>query len=142
MKIIREVLQLKICFDGTGQQIEELDVHQITDNTYRVAENPIFTEQVSFGDIIKVRREQDIYYYMETMRKSDYKRYTWLLSKSAMQSEDIEKLKIQISEMNGKWETVFGGFLVVNLPKNSEFNLVQELNKIVAKFDKLEPGIS
>jgi hypothetical protein len=35
--------------------------------------------------------------------------------------------------MNGKWEQVFGGLLIVNLPSGTEYDVEGEINKLLNK---------
>ncbi len=135
MKPIKEILQLHLCFDEIGREIEVLDVSLIDKETLIIEENPIFNEQVSYGDIIRVKQEKEIFYYIETIQKSDLIRHSWLLSKDISESEEIEELKERINKSEGRCEQVFGGLLVVNIPKDSKINVDEEINKIIKKTD-------
>jgi hypothetical protein len=126
-------VQLHLCFDGVGREIEVLDVKRISKETMRVMENPIFSNVVSYGDIIRVREDRNIYYYLETVQKSDLVRHSWLLSKEATESQEIEDFKNKIIKMNGKWEQVFGGFLIVNIPADRQIGLDDSIRSIIEK---------
>lgn len=126
-------VQLYLCFDGVGREIEVLDVTRISRDTVEIMENPIFSNVVSYGDLIRVKEERNIYYYMETVRKSDLVRHSWLLSKEATESQEIEEFKNQIIKMNGNWEQVFGGFLIVNIPADRKIGLDDSIRNIIEK---------
>lgn len=78
-----------------------------------------------------MREEKEIYYYVETIQKSDYIRYSWLLSKEISESIEIEQFKNRILHLKGKWEQIFGGVLVVNLPLDTEYDVNEEINRLI-----------
>lgn len=136
MITIKDAQLLQICFDGIGREIEILDATQIKDNIYRIDENPVFTELVSFGDIIKVKQDKEIFHYVETVYKSNYIRHSWLLSEKVSRSNELEQFKIQIAGLHGKWEQIFGGIFVVNIPNGINFDVKRELQNIINKAER------
>ncbi|NBD25398.1 DUF4265 domain-containing protein [Paenibacillus glycinis] len=127
---------MSLCFDEVGREIEVLDVTVIDNDILIMAENPIFSEHVSYGDRIRVKVEKDIYYYVETLQKSELVRHSWLLSKEVSESSEIEQIKEAISRMEGRYEQVFGGVLVINVPKDAERAIVSEVNATIEKIDR------
>lgn len=127
-------MQIRICFDGIGREIELIDVTHIENDVYRIEINPIFNEEFSYGDLIKLRADKNIYYYTETVQKSNMIRHSWLLSKEVIESKEIEEFKEWITNLNRKWEQAFGGLLIINIPNDVNFNKYSEINKL---FDKL-----
>lgn len=126
---------LHICFDAEGREIEILDVTSVGEDKYRIDETPIFNPGITMGDIIRVKEENGIYYYQETIQKSPFKRYAWLLSKEAVESSDIEAFKQRIIENDGKCEQIFGGLLVINIPKHTLLDVDGEMNQIIKRFE-------
>lgn len=126
---------LHICFDAEGREIEILDVTSVGEDKYRIDETPIFNPGITMGDIIRVREEDGIYYYQETVQKSPFKRYAWLLSKEAVESSDIVAFKQRILENDGKCEQIFGGLLVINIPKHTLLDVDGEMNQIIKRFE-------
>lgn len=136
MSSIQDFIQLHLCFDGAGLEVEVLDVTQLDDDIYKIEENPVFTEKVSFGDIIKVNTTRDVSIYIETVKKSEFTRYNWLLSKEVVHSLELKMLKNKISDWQGKSEQVFGGIFIVNLPANSEIDIHKEVQKVIKTVQK------
>ncbi|BBI34264.1 DUF4265 domain-containing protein [Cohnella abietis] len=128
---IRNIQQLPIRFTEDSREIEVIDVIQVGDSLYRIEENPIFTELVAFGDTILVREEPDTYVYLETVRTSDYNRFSWLLSKEATDSQQLDAVKSRITALHGRWEHVFGGVFIVNIPKDAPYEIHDEMNRII-----------
>ncbi|MBD2867727.1 DUF4265 domain-containing protein [Paenibacillus arenilitoris] len=131
MKDLRDYMELHLCFDNEGREVEVLDVTQLEDNVFKIEENPVFTEKVSYGDVIKVRRMNDIAFYIDTVKKSKYKRYNWLLSREVVHSLELKQLKNKIGEWKGKSEQVFGGIFIVNLPANSPIDIHAEVQRVI-----------
>lgn len=126
---------LHICFDAEGREIEILDVTPVGKDKYRIDETPIFNPGITMGDIIRVKEEKGIYYYQETVQKSHFKRYAWLLSKEAVNSSEIAAFKQRILENEGKYEQIFGGLFVIHIPKSTLMNIDQEMNWIIERFE-------
>jgi hypothetical protein len=127
---------LHICFDPAGREIEILDVTPVGKDKFRIEETPIFNPGVTMGDIIRVKEEQGIYYYQETVQKSHFKRYAWLLSKEAVDSAVIATFKQRITENEGKCEQIFGGLFVIHIPKHTLIDVDGEMNRIIKRFEK------
>lgn len=136
MSSIQDFIQLHLCFDGEGLEVEVLDVTQLDDDIYKIEENPVFTEKVSFGDVIKVNTTRDVSIYIETVKKSEFTRYNWLLSKEVVHSLELKMLKNKIRDWQGKSEQVFGGIFIVNLPANTEIDIHKEVQKVIKTVQK------
>ncbi|WP_090648031.1 hypothetical protein [Paenibacillus sp. UNC496MF] len=134
---MKQIRQLQLCFDEDGREIEVLDVSMIDPDTLTIEENPIFSERVSFGDRIRVRRIGDVYYYIETLRKSELVRRSWLLSRRVSRSAELSAAKARIAEAGGNWEQVFGGLLVINVPQAFEGGIAADIDAIIADIDRL-----
>lgn len=131
-----ESTELHICFDEQGRDIEILDVTSVDRDKYRIEETPIFNPGVTMGDIIRVKEEQGVYYYLETVQKSHFKRYAWLLSREAVNSVDIAAFKERITRNDGKWEQIFGGLFIIHIPKDTVINVEEEMNRVIERFEK------
>ncbi|SFE51912.1 protein of unknown function [Paenibacillus algorifonticola] len=129
-------VELGISFHSSGQEIEMLKVTPIDDQRYRIEENPLFTEMVSFGDIIKLEQQGNIYFYKETVRKSRLRRYSWLLSQDVASSEELAAFKNRVADSGGNWETIFGGMLIINVPSHIDFDPDVEINNITVSKDR------
>ncbi|RCW42136.1 DUF4265 domain-containing protein [Paenibacillus prosopidis] len=136
MSSIQDFIQLHLCFDGAGLEVEVLDVTQLDEDIYKIEENPVFTEKVSFGDVIKVNTIRDVSIYIETVKKSEFTRFNWLLSKEVVHSLELKLLKNKIRDWQGKSEQVFGGIFIVNLPANTEIDIHKEVQKVIKTVQK------
>ncbi|CAM4483390.1 DUF4265 domain-containing protein [Paenibacillus typhae] len=130
-----DTVGLHICFDESGREIEVLDVTPVAHDKYRIEETPIFNPGIALGDIIRVKEKQGISYYVETVQKSAYIRYAWLLSKEAAASREISALKQAVKENGGRYEQIFGGFLVIHIQKGTAVDVEAEMSRILAKFE-------
>lgn len=126
---------LHICFDEQGREIEVLDVTRVAKDTYRIEETPIFNPGIALGDIIRVNEREGIAYYVETVKKSGLVRYAWLLSKEAAASGEIRSFTKRVTAHGGRWEQIFGGLLVIHLPKHSAVDAELEMSRIIEHFE-------
>ncbi|MCA0757441.1 DUF4265 domain-containing protein [Paenibacillus sp. N4] len=136
MKDLQDYIPLQLSFDGTGREIEIIDVSHLGKDTFQIEENPVFTEQIAYGDIIRVRWMDDVAIYIETVKKSEYTRYNWLLSKEVIYSIELRMLKNKILEWSGKSEQVFGGIFIVNMPTQSTVDIHEEVQKVIQAVHK------
>lgn len=133
MRTIKKSDQIQLCFDDTGGEVEVLDVVFIDEDTVALEENPIFNDQASYGDIVRVRRDKETYYYIETIKKSELIKLSWLVSKEVSESQELENLISKITKNAGRCEQVFGGLLVWNIPKRFEQEVITEMQIILNK---------
>ncbi|WP_028612133.1 DUF4265 domain-containing protein [Paenibacillus harenae] len=136
MKDFKDYIELHLCFDGEGREVEVLDVTQLEEDVYQIEENPVFTEKVSFGDVIKVRKSRDVSYYIDTIKKSAFTRHNWLLSREVIHSLELKILKNKIRDWNGNAEQVFGGIFIVNLPAHTSVDIQDEVQKVINAVQK------
>lgn len=136
MNSIQEFIQLHLCFDGAGQEVEVLDVIQLDNDIFKIEENPVFTENVAFGDVIRVKTLKDISIYIETIEKSTFTRYNWLLSKEVVYSLELKILKNKIREWQGMSQQVFGGIFIVNLPADTNVDINDEVQRVINTVQK------
>ncbi|MFD1776184.1 DUF4265 domain-containing protein [Paenibacillus rhizophilus] len=129
-----EFMEVQLCFDEAGREIEILEVTRIGENEYRIEETPVFRPELSLGDIIKVKEERGVCHYVETVRKSDYRKVVRLLSREAARSPELAAFRERVLSRNGKWETVFGGVLIIHVPKEAEQPLKAELEAIARAY--------
>jgi hypothetical protein len=128
---IQDFIPLHLCFDGVGREVEVLDVVQLDEDIYRIEENPVFTENVAYGDVIRVKAIKDASMYIETIEKSTFTRHNWLLSKEVIFSLELKLLKNKIRDWKGKSQQVFGGIFIVNLPANIEVDINEEVQRVI-----------
>lgn len=136
MKSIQDFIALHLCFDGVGREVEVLDVIQLDVDIYRIEENPVFTENVAFGDVIRVKALKDVSLYIETIEKSMFTRHNWLLSKEVIYSLELKVLKNKIRGWQGKSQQVFGGIFIVNLPVHTQIDINDEVQKVIRMAQK------
>ncbi|MGO4543545.1 hypothetical protein AB4Z29_01920 [Paenibacillus sp. 2TAB23] len=136
MSSIQDFIPLHLSFDGAGQEVEVLDVIQLDTDIYRIEENPVFTENVAFGDVIRVKTLEDVSIYIETIEKSTFTRHNWLLSKEVIYSLELKVLKNKIRDWQGKSQQVFGGIFIVNLPAHTEVDINEEVQKVIRTVQK------
>ncbi|WP_419871872.1 DUF4265 domain-containing protein [Candidatus Pristimantibacillus sp. PTI5] len=136
MSSIQDFIPLHLCFDGLGQEVEVLDVIQLDEDLYRIEENPVFTENVAFGDVIRVKTIEDVSMYIETIEKSTFTRHNWLLSREVIYSLELKMLKNKIRDWQGKSQQVFGGIFIVNLPAHTEIDINDEVQKVIRMVQK------
>ncbi|AIQ17670.1 hypothetical protein H70357_14125 [Paenibacillus sp. FSL H7-0357] len=130
-----DTVGLHICFDELGREIEILDVTPVARDKYRIEETPIFNPGIALGDIIRVKEKQGISYYVETVEKSGFRRYAWLLSKEAASSKEIRDMKQRIEDDEGRTEQIFGGLLVIHMPYSSGIDVEGEMARIIERFE-------
>jgi hypothetical protein len=136
MKDLTEYIPLQLSFDGAGREVEVIDTTQLDADTFKIEETPVFTEKVVYGDVIRVKWRHDVAIYVETVKKSKYNRYNWLLSKEVIHSLELKLLKNKIKEWKGRSEQVFGGIFIVNMPINSAIDIQREVQQVIQSVSK------
>ncbi len=126
-----EVKSYMVSFDIECSEKEKLDLEHIDGNLYKLKMAPLFSEEAGFGDIVKVQEVEDNVLFIErVVKKSEFKRFDWVLPKNIVESKEFENLKKDIENECGDWEIAFGGVFIVHLPKESSYDVHRQLQKV------------
>ena len=110
---------------------DNLLVSSIGENRYRLEEAPLLAESIFYGDIVEAEHQSDgSLLFTKVLERSGMRHYDYILPRSVFESEGFEKLLERIDEAGGHWTQAFGGVFLVSLPKESELNLPQEIEKL------------
>ncbi|MDF2804900.1 MAG: hypothetical protein K0S61_4805 [Anaerocolumna sp.] len=122
----------RISYDSSGSEIEALDLESLGDGLYRLHMTPLFFEEISFGDIIEAEMgNDDVLFYRRIVKKSEFKRFDWILSKKVTDSPEFQYFIENITDLSGHCEQVFGGVLIVYLPISCNVDINMELQKVI-----------
>jgi hypothetical protein len=111
-------------------------VIQLSEFTYKLANNDPFSETLSYGTIIevesKVKEEDDekVYTLKKVLKESDFSINVIFLP-SELNETELRIVGKMIIDEGGFWEVNFGGMGYVNLPKQSKLDIIEELNKLI-----------
>lgn len=127
MEPVIKTIKLK---DANGSGSEMIAAEQVSDDTFRLLENPVFNCKINYGTTVKVIEDANGDLVMsKIIRASDYKTRLFMLSRSLNEMELRTKIGQPILDAGGMWEVVFGGIAFIHIPKDSSFN-IDELFKI------------
>ncbi|QMU30154.1 DUF4265 domain-containing protein [Adhaeribacter radiodurans] len=110
-----------------------LDALQLSDIEFELRSNHLWEESLTYGTIIQVveKQEPDNSYVLKAIRKeSDFYTSRFLLNSNTDQSK-LRMIGDEIMELGGYWEVVFGGYAIVNIPKDSNFKLDERIKSIM-----------
>lgn len=120
-------LRLRVFFESS--QSEELAVIDHGDDLYELMETPLLFE-ASIGEIYKAVRNGDQLIIKELYKESRFVKFSYLLSRNQEDHARLNEIKGNIEFNEGKWEQVFGGIFIVYLPKESEFDIENEMKSL------------
>lgn len=109
------------------------DVIRLDSCKFKLACNDPFIEELSYGTIIEVENElyePEVYKFKRIVEESDYKSESLFLPPELNETE-LRIVGDIITNEGGYWEVIFGGIGIVNLPKNSTLDVIEELNKLI-----------
>lgn len=109
------------------------DVIILDSYRFKLACNDPFIEELTYGTIIEVEKElheQDVYKFKRIVEESEYRSESLFLP-SELNETELRIVGDMINNEGGYWEVIFGGLGIVNLPKNSTLNVIEELNKLI-----------
>jgi hypothetical protein len=120
-----------ISFDS-GSSFESTRVTPLDSSTYRLEETPASSELASFGDVIEVEKDKDgRLLFRNIVLKAELKNYRWLLSRKVIESPEFKVFCENVLLLGGTWESLAGGYVVVHIPRNNDFNPETEIERIV-----------
>ncbi len=126
-----EVKSYMVSFDIECSEKEKLDLEHIDGNLYKLKMASLLSEEVGLGDIVKVQEVKDNVLFIErVVKKSEFKRFDWVLPKCIVESKEFKNLKKDIENECGDWEIAFGGLFIVHLPKGCSYDVHSQLQKV------------
>jgi len=122
---------IHISFDAGGS-FEPARATPLDSNTYRLEATPTASELASFGDVIEVEKDKEgRLLFRNIILKADLKNYRWLLSRKVVESPEFKVFCENVLLLGGTWESLAGGYVVVHIPRNNDFNPETEIERIV-----------
>ncbi|CAM4150588.1 MULTISPECIES: hypothetical protein [Flavobacterium] len=109
------------------------EVIRISENRYKLTHNNPFSEILTYGTIIDVlpeKKDKDTFVFKRVYAESEFNLEVIGLPMSLNETEMRVVGQMIIAE-GGYWEVFFGGMGYVNLPKTSQLNVIDELNKLI-----------
>ncbi len=120
---------------------------------YRLEEWPIFASEITaFGDVIEADLGNDgDLYFPRVIEKGNFQTYTREISweirgdrvgkfeeiiDSFLDSPEFRAFSDRVSQVGGDWSLFLGNSLQVHVPRNSDFDPEQELNKVFELWGK------
>lgn len=124
--------QIYISFDN-GMSFETLIVTQLENDIYRLEETPLLSEtELSFGDVIRLERDHlDRLIFRETISKSNFQVYSYLIAEHLRDASKFKDFCDQVMQLGGMWEFALGGVLIVHIPKDIDFDVASEINRLI-----------
>ena len=123
-------------YDPDSKSTGTYEVVKISECRYKLANNDPFNESLSYGTIIEVETEkiekdgESKFVFKNVHRKSEFTSECIGLPIDLKESE-MRVVGQMIIDEGGFWEVIFGGMGFINLPKNSNLNVSEELNKLI-----------
>jgi hypothetical protein len=122
---------IHISFDSGGS-FEPARVTALDASTYRLEGTPAASELASFGDVIEVEKDKDgRLLFRNIILKAELKNYRWLLSGKVIESPEFKVFCENVLLLGGMWESLAGGYVIVHIPNNHDFNPETEIENIV-----------
>jgi hypothetical protein len=115
-----EDVQLHIPAEDTTVDVS---VEALGQGRYRLTNFPIGACRLRFGDVIEARLLPDgVLEYVRRVERTPFKIYSYIVSSKAVESETLRRLLDKVLDLGGHWERVFGGVLLIALPKGVEWD--------------------
>ena len=132
-----EILQIDVNFEEEGVRANNMCLTQIGPNLYRLEETPVFIESVSYKDVIEADKQPDgSLLFCQVVQKSDLRTYDLILSKEIVASEELAIILDKVTALGGHWERIFGGCLFIYLPANTDYDPVDEINRVNSNLEQ------
>jgi hypothetical protein len=107
-------------------------VVQLERNTYRLEEGTVLAESASYGDIVRLAKQEDgVFVFQGIITPSGLQRYWRLLSKDIIQSVLFQELLAKVITQGGYWQQDFGGVIDIYTPSSSSIDIEVEVNCII-----------
>lgn len=89
-------------------------------------------ELPNYGDVIEaVDIASGTLRFVKVVERAPLKRFQFLLSRDYAESPELEMVLSRVETLNGHWERVFGGVLILYLPEDSDYDPSKKLKQLI-----------
>jgi hypothetical protein len=129
-----QTLEIDVAFESDGVTVKNMLLTRVDHNLYCIEEIPYLVCGVSYKDIIEADHQPDgSLMFRRVVKKSEMKEYSLILSKKLIDSEGFTSMLDRVTEAEGHWEIVCGGWVFIYLPSGCKLDPYQEIDEICQK---------
>lgn len=104
-------------------------------NRWRIEESAVSSVRARMGNVVEVEPlPSGELRLVRVVRRSPYRSYRWLLWRALLDSDDFAALCRRVEEAGGAWSRVFGGVVVIDVPKDSPLDVKAEIARLSEKY--------
>jgi len=124
--------RIQLTVEGEFPCTGELEVTQLAPNRFRLEEGPFLMFAGGLHDIIEADLQDDgSYVFQGVIETSSWQKFDFILSNELAESAAFkERLFKMVEDLGGTWETLFGGWVYLYLPRGIQFNLQEQIGAI------------
>ena len=113
-------IQIEITYNGGNEKIY---CEKISDTIYKCLESGIFIDFINYGCEIEVEEKNGELVFLSLYKESPYKVFRYIWSREIVESTECAKMKDEIINIGGYWESAMGGLFIMHLPVKKEIEL-------------------
>ena len=128
---MKESVIRDISIESSKGVIEKIGAEQVSDDSYMLVENPLFSFRINYGTVVKaLPNDKGELILVRIVKASKYKTRKFLLSSYAKDCDFSKSIGDPIIAAGGTWEVTMGGIAFIHIPKESGFDLDLLFNEI------------
>src|ERR1700682_2919658 len=105
---------------------EKLTLTPIGSNLFRMEFGRLCASHPDNGDVIEATPLPDGgLKFCRIVKRANFQRRSYLISKQTAESEKLARFLEKVIALGGKWERIFGGYLVLYLPQTVPFDRLE-----------------
>jgi len=121
---MKESIIRDISIESSNGVKEKIGAEQVSDDSYMLLENPLFSCRINYGTIIKaLPNDKGELIFVRIVKASNYKTRKFLLSSYTKDIDFSKRIGEPIIAGGGTWEVAMGGIAFIHIPKESAFDL-------------------
>jgi hypothetical protein len=121
---MKESIIRDISIESSNGVMEKIGAEQVSDDSYMLLENPLFSCRFNYGTIVKAQpNDKGELILVHIVKASNYKTRKFLLSSYAKDCDFSKSIGDPVIAAGGTWEVAMGGIAFINIPKGSGFDL-------------------
>jgi hypothetical protein len=119
-------------FFPNGKATERLMITPLGHNLYRMEETALSEEPIFYHDTIEASWSLGRgLCFRRVVEKSGLRVFRFLLSKEVIEANAFQVFLQRVSAHDGHWEQIFGGILIVHLPRGSACQPKSEIRAVL-----------
>jgi hypothetical protein len=125
-------MELQVFFNEEDCRIVgNVDVSDVGPTSFRIEDCCPFVESATYGDVVELEKQPDgSYEFVRVVERGEFDIFESVVAEEIATSAALETVFAEVKSRGGYTERYFGGCLFFALPPKSDYNPLEQLDRL------------